>query len=135
MDSAALVGTYYVYNEKERDIRHHMNVTVWGVCSSRAAFVLYAWSADEDLRCGTGKIRCGRQREENWHVGTYVPLFATFSFSFSASSFQFSLVMRAALSKSNINIVAVNDPFIPTNYMKYMLQYGTSLVKPLHFSF
>jgi len=36
------------------------------------------------------------------------------------------LVMRAALSKSNINIVAVNDPFIPTNYMKYMLQYDTT---------
>lgn len=49
------------------------------------------------------------------------------TFFFCASSFDFSLVMRAALSKSNINIVAVNDPFIPTNYMKYMLQYGTFL--------
>ncbi|KAL3783469.1 hypothetical protein ACHAW5_011116 [Stephanodiscus triporus] len=35
------------------------------------------------------------------------------------------LVMRAAAKKSNINIVAVNDPFIPVNYMEYMYKYDT----------
>jgi glyceraldehyde 3-phosphate dehydrogenase len=28
--------------------------------------------------------------------------------------------MRAAANKPNINIVAVNDPFIPVEYMEYM---------------
>uniref|UniRef100_A0A7S2Y1Q5 Glyceraldehyde-3-phosphate dehydrogenase n=2 Tax=Entomoneis paludosa TaxID=265537 RepID=A0A7S2Y1Q5_9STRA len=37
----------------------------------------------------------------------------------------FSLVMRAAANKPNINIVAVNDPFIPVNYMEYMYKYDT----------
>lgn len=31
-----------------------------------------------------------------------------------------SLVMRAAANKPHINIVAVNDPFIPVEYMEYM---------------
>uniref|UniRef100_A0A7S2LSP3 Glyceraldehyde-3-phosphate dehydrogenase n=1 Tax=Leptocylindrus danicus TaxID=163516 RepID=A0A7S2LSP3_9STRA len=35
------------------------------------------------------------------------------------------LVMRAAANKPNINIVAVNDPFIPVNYMEYMYRYDT----------
>ena len=35
------------------------------------------------------------------------------------------LVVRAAKDDPMVNIVAVNDPFIPTNYMKYMLQYDT----------
>mmetsp|Transcript_28806 Transcript_28806/g.44279 ORF Transcript_28806/g.44279 Transcript_28806/m.44279 type:complete len:617 (-) Transcript_28806:81-1931(-) len=35
------------------------------------------------------------------------------------------LVMRAAENDPMVNIVAVNDPFIPTNYMEYMLQYDT----------
>jgi len=35
------------------------------------------------------------------------------------------LVMRAAANKPNINIVAVNDPFIPVNYMEYMYKYDT----------
>jgi len=35
------------------------------------------------------------------------------------------LVMRAAKNKPNINIVAVNDPFIPVNYMEYMYKYDT----------
>mmetsp|Transcript_4797 Transcript_4797/g.10922 ORF Transcript_4797/g.10922 Transcript_4797/m.10922 type:complete len:620 (+) Transcript_4797:41-1900(+) len=35
------------------------------------------------------------------------------------------LVMRAAQDDPMVNIVAVNDPFIPTNYMEYMLQYDT----------
>jgi glyceraldehyde 3-phosphate dehydrogenase len=35
------------------------------------------------------------------------------------------LVMRAAQSKSNIEIVAVNDPFIPVDYMEYMYKYDT----------
>eukprot|EP00518_Triparma_eleuthera_P017536 CAMPEP_0197544876 /NCGR_PEP_ID=MMETSP1320-20131121/143_1 /TAXON_ID=91990 /ORGANISM="Bolidomonas sp., Strain RCC2347" /LENGTH=608 /DNA_ID=CAMNT_0043104325 /DNA_START=37 /DNA_END=1863 /DNA_ORIENTATION=+ len=35
------------------------------------------------------------------------------------------LVMRAAQFDPMVNVVAVNDPFIPTNYMEYMLQYDT----------
>jgi len=35
------------------------------------------------------------------------------------------LVMRAAQNDPMVNIVAVNDPFIPVNYMEYMLQYDT----------
>jgi glyceraldehyde 3-phosphate dehydrogenase len=35
------------------------------------------------------------------------------------------LVMRAAPSFPNITIVAVNDPFIPTDYMRYMFKYDT----------
>lgn len=30
------------------------------------------------------------------------------------------LVMRAARNNPNIKIVAINDPFIPVDYMKYM---------------
>ena len=33
--------------------------------------------------------------------------------------------MRAAAKNPNINIVAVNDPFIPVNYMEYMYKYDT----------
>jgi len=36
------------------------------------------------------------------------------------------LVMRAAQNDPMVNIVAVNDPFIPVNYMEYMLQYDTT---------
>ena len=36
------------------------------------------------------------------------------------------LVMRAAQNDPMVNIVAVNDPFIPTNYMEYMFQYDTT---------
>ncbi|KAL7527641.1 hypothetical protein ACHAXR_003497, partial [Thalassiosira sp. AJA248-18] len=35
------------------------------------------------------------------------------------------LVMRAAHNDPMVNIVAVNDPFIPTNYMEYMLAFDT----------
>eukprot|EP00542_Grammatophora_oceanica_P017690 CAMPEP_0194036948 /NCGR_PEP_ID=MMETSP0009_2-20130614/9322_1 /TAXON_ID=210454 /ORGANISM="Grammatophora oceanica, Strain CCMP 410" /LENGTH=366 /DNA_ID=CAMNT_0038678917 /DNA_START=92 /DNA_END=1193 /DNA_ORIENTATION=+ len=35
------------------------------------------------------------------------------------------LVMRAAANKPHINIVAINDPFIPVNYMEYMYKYDT----------
>jgi glyceraldehyde 3-phosphate dehydrogenase len=35
------------------------------------------------------------------------------------------MVMRAAANKPNINIVAVNDPFIPVDYMEYMYKYDT----------
>ncbi|KAL3823231.1 hypothetical protein ACHAXA_003510 [Cyclostephanos tholiformis] len=35
------------------------------------------------------------------------------------------LVMRAAYNDPMINIVAVNDPFIPLNYMEYMLSFDT----------
>jgi glyceraldehyde 3-phosphate dehydrogenase len=36
-----------------------------------------------------------------------------------------SLVMRAAANKPHINIVAINDPFIPVDYMEYMTKYDT----------
>jgi len=35
------------------------------------------------------------------------------------------LVMRAAKNNPKINIVAVNDPFIPVDYMQYMYKYDT----------
>ncbi|KAJ0394430.1 hypothetical protein ATCC90586_005655 [Pythium insidiosum] len=35
------------------------------------------------------------------------------------------LVLRAAQSNPMINVVAINDPFIPTKYMEYMLRYDT----------
>jgi len=35
------------------------------------------------------------------------------------------LVMRAAMQRDNIQIVGVNDPFIPTDYMEYMFKYDT----------
>jgi len=35
------------------------------------------------------------------------------------------LVMRALPKYSNIEIVAINDPFIPTDYMRYMFKYDT----------
>ena len=37
-----------------------------------------------------------------------------------------SLVMRAAQKMPNVNIVAVNDPFIPVNYMEYMYKYDST---------
>jgi len=36
------------------------------------------------------------------------------------------LVMRAAKSNPNVEVVAVNDPFIPVDYMKYMLKYDST---------
>ena len=36
------------------------------------------------------------------------------------------LVMRAARSNPNVEVVAVNDPFIPLDYMKYMLKYDST---------
>jgi len=36
------------------------------------------------------------------------------------------LVMRAARSDPNVKVVAVNDPFIPPDYMSYMLKYDST---------
>jgi len=36
------------------------------------------------------------------------------------------LVMRAAQKNPNIKVVAVNDPFIPVEYMEYMYKYDTT---------
>ena len=36
------------------------------------------------------------------------------------------LVMRAAQNDPMVNIVAINDPFIPLDYMEYMMQYDTT---------
>ena len=33
--------------------------------------------------------------------------------------------MRAAHNNPNVTIVAVNDPFIPVDYMEYMYKYDT----------
>merc|ERR1712216_684764 len=35
------------------------------------------------------------------------------------------IVIRATQSNPNVQVVAINDPFIPTNYMEYMLKYDT----------
>lgn len=35
------------------------------------------------------------------------------------------LVMRVSLERNNVDVVAVNDPFIDVEYMKYMLTYDT----------
>jgi len=35
------------------------------------------------------------------------------------------LVLRAARNKPDVQIVAINDPFIPVDYMKYMFYYDT----------
>ena len=40
------------------------------------------------------------------------------------------LVLRAAIADPNIDVVAVNDPFIPTDYMEYMLKYDSTHGKP-----
>jgi len=36
------------------------------------------------------------------------------------------LVMRAAQHNPAVQVVAVNDPFIPLDYMKYMLKYDST---------
>jgi len=36
------------------------------------------------------------------------------------------LVMRAAKNNPNVQVVAVNDPFIPVDYMRYMLKYDST---------
>ena len=35
------------------------------------------------------------------------------------------LVMRASLERDDVDALAVNDPFIDVDYMKYMLEYDT----------
>ncbi len=35
------------------------------------------------------------------------------------------LVMRSSLGRDNVDVVAINDPFIDVEYMKYMLKYDT----------
>ena len=35
------------------------------------------------------------------------------------------LVFRASLERDNLDVVAINDPFIDLEYMKYMLKYDT----------
>jgi len=36
------------------------------------------------------------------------------------------LVMRAAKNNPNVQVLAVNDPFIPVDYMRYMLKYDST---------
>jgi glyceraldehyde 3-phosphate dehydrogenase len=40
------------------------------------------------------------------------------------------LVLRAAVADPAVEVVAINDPFIPTNYMEYMLKYDSTHGKP-----
>jgi len=35
------------------------------------------------------------------------------------------LVLRVALDKDNVDVVAINDPFIDLEYMRYMLMFDT----------
>jgi glyceraldehyde-3-phosphate dehydrogenase/erythrose-4-phosphate dehydrogenase len=42
--------------------------------------------------------------------------------------------MRAAQNDPMVNIVAVNDPFIPVNYMEYMMEFDTTHGKYLESS-
>ncbi len=35
------------------------------------------------------------------------------------------LVMRASLEREDVDVLAINDPFVDVDYMKYMLQYDT----------
>ena len=35
------------------------------------------------------------------------------------------LVMRASLEREDVDVLAINDPFIDVEYMKYMLTYDT----------
>ena len=36
------------------------------------------------------------------------------------------LVMRQAMKNPNIEVVAVNDPFVGTDYMQYMMKYDSA---------
>jgi glyceraldehyde 3-phosphate dehydrogenase len=36
------------------------------------------------------------------------------------------LVLRAALRSPDVQVVAINDPFIPADYMRYMFQVSIS---------
>ena len=36
------------------------------------------------------------------------------------------LVFRAALTRSDVEVVALNDPFMTPDYMAYMLRYDTT---------
>jgi len=36
------------------------------------------------------------------------------------------LVLRAAIMKGGVEVVAVNDPFIPLDYMVYMFKYDST---------
>lgn len=40
------------------------------------------------------------------------------------------LVLRAAVNDPSVEVVAINDPFIPTDYMEYMLKYDSVHGKP-----
>jgi glyceraldehyde 3-phosphate dehydrogenase len=36
------------------------------------------------------------------------------------------IVLRAALLRGGVNVVAINDPFIPLDYMVYMFKYDST---------
>lgn len=36
------------------------------------------------------------------------------------------LVLRAAMAKGTVSVVAINDPFITLEYMAYMFQYDST---------
>ena len=39
------------------------------------------------------------------------------------------LVMRVSLERDNVDVVAVNDPFIDVEYMKYMLNSWKKIIQ------
>ena len=63
----------------------------------------------------TFRVLFSCSRSHNWFPLTH----------FQHTKWTFSLVMRAAANKPNIQIVAINDPFIPVDYMEYMYKYDT----------
>lgn len=48
------------------------------------------------------------------------------SLSLNPTFICFSLVLRAAQNDPMVNVVAINDPFIPTDYMEYMFKFDTT---------
>ena len=60
------------------------------------------------------------------HCTVTIALWKHHPYSHSVLPFiEHSLVMRAAANKPNVQIVAINDPFIPVDYMEYMYKYDT----------
>ena len=41
------------------------------------------------------------------------------------------LVMRASLERENVDVVAINDPFIDLDYMKYMILFMVNMMQIL----
>ena len=42
------------------------------------------------------------------------------------SNLKFRLVCRASIARDDVNVVAINDPFIDLDYMVYMFKYDST---------